>query len=127
MRTSDTILFSLPFLFIGYRYVRDNCKVTVIRTEEDRVHHVVKQLFPHVKELSFDNYAKAFFMPDTRGKIFLSGDDDSDEFYKALYREIKKQNPNVTLSYDDAASKRDELHADFLKTVESKVDEIFLK
>lgn len=126
MRTSDSILFSLPFLYMGYRYVRDNCKVTVIRTEEERVHHEVKQLFPHVKELSFDCYAKAFLMPETRGKIFQSGD-DSDEFYKALYREIKKQNPNVMCSYEDASAKRDELHADFLKTVESKVDEIFLK
>lgn len=125
MKMSAPVLFSIPIFYFGYRYLRDNCTFTVIRTEEDRVNHVMKELFPGVNNFSSDHFAKAFFMPETKYRIMFPPD-DKDEFYKALHREMKKQNPNLALSFEEACAKRDEVHTDILKTVERKVDEVFV-
>ena len=125
MKIYSPVLFSIPIFYFGYRYLRDNCTVTVIRTEEDRVNHVMKELFPSVINFSADHFAKAFFMPETKYRIMFPPD-NKDEFYKALYREMKKQNPNLALTYEETCDKRDELRVDIKKIVESRVDEVFL-
>ena len=125
MKMSAPVLFSIPIFYFGYRYLRDNCEVTIIRTEEDKVNHVMKDLFPGVKHFSCDHFARAFFMPETKYRMMFPRD-DTEEFYKALHREMKKQNPNLALTYEEACDKRDELCADIKKIVESRVDEVFV-
>lgn len=126
MKISSPAFISIPFFYFCYRYLRYNCEVTIIRTEKDKVNHVMKELFPGVEQFYCDHFANAFFMPETKYRMMFPRD-DTEEFYKALYREMKKQNPNLVLTYEEACDKRDELCADIKKIVESRVGEVFLK
>lgn len=125
MKISSPAFIWIPFFYFFYRYLRYNWEVTIIRTGEDKVNHVMKELFPGVKQFSSDYFAKAFFMPETKYRMMFPRY-DMEEFYKALYRVMKKKNPNLALTYEEACDKRDELRVDIKKIVESRVDEVFV-